>query len=252
MDVRDSAIKRTAGFEAFVEHMYLDTKDKVTVGYGNMLASASAATEVPFKKANGTAPTTQEIEADWTLIKSKEAGKKASFYKQFTKLAIAEADGRADLKGKLKSAAADLEKRFAELDTYPTDAQDALLDIMYNIGLTKFNQANWPKLFTAVKAKKWADAAANCIRPDVQQARNDAIVALFKSAGDAEAFMVAGSEPGSLSALLTDQIRVIEDMVVRQQNRSGLFATGLQSLEIEVSDQRHTMRIKLRTHPEKS
>lgn len=245
MNVRDSAVERTAGFEAFVEHMYLDTKGKVTVGYGNMLATASAATKVPFEKENGKPPTAQEVEAEWTLIASKEAGKKASYYKQFTKLVVGEAEARVDLKAKLESAAADLKKRFADLDTYPEDAQDALLDMMYNIGLTKFTEAKWPKLFAAVTAKNWANAAANCNRPDVQQARNDAIAALFKSAGGSEAFMVASVGPASLSALLTDQIRVIDEMVVRQQNRSGLFAKGLQSLEVEVSDQRHTVKVKL-------
>src|SRR5437763_874218 len=86
MEVRQSAVNRTAGFEDFVEHFYLDANAKVTVGYGHMLADSDAAASTPMK-LDGNPASEQDKRDEWTLINSKEPGHRASYYKQFTKLA---------------------------------------------------------------------------------------------------------------------------------------------------------------------
>jgi hypothetical protein len=49
MDIRQTAVDRTAGFESFVGYMYLDTTGNVTIGYGRMLPSAGSATSIALK-----------------------------------------------------------------------------------------------------------------------------------------------------------------------------------------------------------
>lgn len=181
MEVRQSAVDRTAGFEDFVEHFYLDTNAKVTVGYGHMLAHAEAAASTPMK-LDGEAASEQDKRDEWTLIKSKEPGHKASYYKQFTKLALDMTDASTFLREDLEGAASDLADRFPSLDDYPEAAQDALLDMMFNIGKTKFTKNKWPSLFAAVEKKDWKTAAAESHRSDVPDGRNDAIRDLFLSA----------------------------------------------------------------------
>ncbi len=245
MDVRERAVDRTAGFEKFIEHMYLDTKGKVTVGYGHMLESATAATAVPFMKADSSKPTNQEVKDEWALINSKEAGKGAGYYKQFTKLVITEPAAKDDLKKKLVNAASDLAVRFPKIDECPEDPQDALLDMMYNIGLTKFTEAKWPKLFSAVKSQNWTEAASNCYRPDVNQERNDAIKSLFLAAAASISYILAARQSDSLAFLLSRQLNVVDQLLKQQRGSDGLLSNGLRSLEIEISDHTHAVRVKL-------
>ncbi len=51
--------------EGCISHMYLDTVGKVTVGVGNMLPTADAATALPFiRTGSGNNATENEIRAD--------------------------------------------------------------------------------------------------------------------------------------------------------------------------------------------
>lgn len=182
MEVRESAIDRTAGFEEFVGHLYLDTGGNVTVGYGHMVPTAAAMAALSMTKG-GKPAAKQEKEAEWTEIKKQAKGYKASYYKQFCKLEMSEPDARALLKTDLEKSAADLLTRFPKLDDYPEEAQDALLDMMFNIGITKFNSTSWPGLFKAVVAMDWKRAATESHRkPPIPEARNKAIADLFLEA----------------------------------------------------------------------
>jgi GH24 family phage-related lysozyme (muramidase) len=181
MQIRQSAVDRTAGFETFVGYVYLDTNGYVTVGYGRMLPDADSATAIPFK-LNGSDATSDAKRQEWTTMNSQEAGHVASYYKQFTQLTLAQSDALSILTDDLTTAAGNLATRFPSLDDYPDPAQDALLDMMFNIGVTKFTKNKWPSLFAAVESKDWTTAAAESHRPDVPDGRNNAIRDLFLSA----------------------------------------------------------------------
>src|SRR5690242_12047741 len=112
MKVRDTAVDRTAGFEVFVGYLYLDTKAKVTVGYGRMLPNADAATSIPLKKGGNDA-SNKEKRGEWTTMNEQEAGHVASYYKQFTSLTLDESDAKILLRENLTTAASDLSVRFA-------------------------------------------------------------------------------------------------------------------------------------------
>jgi GH24 family phage-related lysozyme (muramidase) len=231
MDVRESAVTRTAGFEAFVEHFYLDTAGKVTIGYGRMVPNADAAADLPLKK-NGSDAEEDAKRDEWTLIKSKPAGKPASYYKQFTKLTLPESDAKAMLRENLEGFAADLKTRFPDLDDYPNDAQDALLDMMFNLGLTKFSKANWPKLFAAVEAKDWTKAAAESNRPDVQDERNEAIHDLFVSAAGVSLKLYL--EARIVAESFKDQIGQLSSFISTGQGVEKFFPHGITKIKLDV------------------
>jgi GH24 family phage-related lysozyme (muramidase) len=231
MEVRDSAVTRTAGFEAFVEHFYLDTVGKVTIGYGRMIPTADAAAALPLKD-NGSDAEEDAKRDEWALIKSKPAGKPASYYKQFTKLTLLESDAKAMLRENLEGSAGDLKTRFPDLDDYPNDAQDALLDMMFNLGLPKFSKAKWPTLFIAVEKKDWMTAATESNRPDVQDDRNQAIHDLFVSAAGAslKLHLVARI----VSESFKDQIGQLSSFISTGQEIAKFFPNGITKIKLDV------------------
>lgn len=231
MDVRDSAVARTASFEAFIEYFYLDTVGKVTIGYGRMVPNANAAAGLPLKK-NGSDAEEDAKRDEWTLIKSKPKGRPASYYKQFTKLTLLESDAKAMLRDDLEGSAADLKTRFPDLDSYPNDAQDALLDMMFNLGLTKFSEANWPKLFSAVEAKDWTTAAAESNRPDVQDERNQAIHDLFVSAAGSSLKLYHAARIANES--FKDQINALSNFISTGQAVEKFFPYGITTIKLDV------------------
>jgi hypothetical protein len=172
-----------------------------------MLAGTNAAAAAAMK-LDGEDATEQDKRDEWTLIKSKEPGHLASYYKQFTKLTLGMTDANALLREDLEGSASDLATRFPSLDSYPEAAQDALLDMMFNIGLTKFTKNKWPKLFAAVEKMDWKSAAAESNRPDVPDDRNEAIRDLFLSAAtlfdlQASVGAIAQSFAGQLAGILS-------------------------------------------------
>jgi GH24 family phage-related lysozyme (muramidase) len=236
LDVRQSAIDRTAGFEAFVSHMYLDTGGKVTAGYGHMLPNALAVSAIVMK-LNGNNAIQKDKEKEWTLIKSKEVGHPASYYKQFTKLTMSEDDGKSLLRADLTDAAADLARRFPVLDDFPETAQDELLDMMFNIGLTKFTKTKWPKLFAAVEKQDWKSAADASNRPDVGVDRNKAIYDLFISAS-ALALMaetaLADEGPEVAGALFDRRALTILKLISSGQECRKFFPNGIERIRLDV------------------
>ena len=60
----------TRPLEGLVEHMYVDVKGLVTIGFGNLIDPISYALALPFvRKAGRALATPAEITAEWNLIK---------------------------------------------------------------------------------------------------------------------------------------------------------------------------------------
>jgi GH24 family phage-related lysozyme (muramidase) len=178
MDLRQATIDRTIGFEGSVPYFYLDTKGFVTVGFGQMIPNPEEAAKLNMLSATGVA-TEAEKRTEWSTIKAQAPGMIFTSYKPFTRLTFAEADARTFLVNKLQSCIGELKAAFPNLDSYPPGPQDALLDMMYNMGAGEFSAAHWPHLFAAVRAKDWAAAAAQCTRQGIGDDRNKATRALF-------------------------------------------------------------------------
>lgn len=244
MEIRDTAIARIEGFEGVIGHFYLDTKGKVTIGVGLMVPNADAA--VPLVLTfDGRAATEAQKRACWTTISQAEAGQAASRYATLAKCRLSAAEARSLLKTRLAQDVVDLKRKFPDLDTYPWAAQDALLDMMYNLGPTQFTRANWPSFFRAVTDKDWRKAGTESNRPDVQSARNAAIKALFEEAADihrAQAMFGQGLV-AELDRVMTGRLAELRDLVKTDDKR--LFPGGITHIALTVEVDGTTMALEI-------
>ena len=181
MQLRESAIERTKAYEGWAEHFYLDSVGCVTVGYGRMLPNAASAATLTLRK-NGVAASPDELRNEWAVIKAQEPNHLAAYYRPFTTLTLDEAVGRQYLVEELRQSAGYVATAFPALETFPPGPQDALLDMMFNMGPTRFSKTSWPNLFAAVANRNWAGAAAQSKRQGIGDDRNKAIRDLFMSA----------------------------------------------------------------------
>ncbi len=100
------------------------------------------------------------------------------------KIGVDEEYSRTKIKKKLLAAQKMLESKIPEFSTFERPAQQALLDMEYNVGDRKFRpyykddktgemKAAWPKLFDAVGKRDWKAASEESRSGDVQTKRNE-------------------------------------------------------------------------------
>jgi GH24 family phage-related lysozyme (muramidase) len=187
MAIPQSVLDRTKSddFEGNIAWMYLDSLGKVTVGAGHRVVTEDAAAQLPFVgKFNGDPATSDAKKLDWNTIHLTQPGHQAAYYKNFAALRLEQNSVDAILSADMLQAECDLQDAFPSYDSFPDSAKEGLLDMMFNIGPTKFTKGNWPHFFAAVQATPpiWATAAMECHREDVNDARNDAVKRLFQQA----------------------------------------------------------------------
>lgn len=168
-------------WEGRIPHMYLDTEGFVTVGIGNLIATAEVARSLAFVvRDTGAAATAQEIEADFKAVAKQSKGELAASYKKFTKLDLPDTAIDALFKIKIDGFKNDLIANFKGYPEYPVEVKRALLDMIYNLG--KGGLLKFKKLKAAVEAHDWKEAAAQCHRNGPSKARNDWTRDLFLKA----------------------------------------------------------------------
>lgn len=165
--------------EGSVPHMYLDTVGKVTIGVGNMLPDAKAATKLPFVVGeSGEAATDEEIVAEFERIAAQEPGLPAGRYKQHTRLLLTDDAINALLDKRLSRFKSRLRNDFEGFDSFPLDAQLGLIDMAFNLG--KHGLVNkFPSFTKAARKQDWRKCADECRRKQVQDSRNQEVKALF-------------------------------------------------------------------------
>jgi GH24 family phage-related lysozyme (muramidase) len=183
-------------FEGVFSYMYEDTTGNVTVGVGNMLPNAAAAQKLAFvRRPDPTAKppvlagpaTADEIKADFDNVNKQPAGKLATYYKQFTKLDLPDNAIDALLTARVSSFTTTLLATFTDFNMYPDEVCAAVFDMAFNLGIGKLT-SQFPSFCTAVKAKDWATAAAQCHRVGIPDSRNTWTKAqLEKADADAKA-----------------------------------------------------------------
>ncbi len=175
--------------EGSIPHMYLDTVGKVTIGVGNMLRNAEAATRLPFiVKETGDKASEDEIISEYERVAKLKPGLTARSYKQHTKLVLTAEAIDALLDKRLSRFKSRLRKDFAGFDSFPAEAQLGLIDMAFNLGnhglVSKF-----PSFTKAARSQDWKLCARECKRKQVQKSRNSEVRALFlaclKEANDA-------------------------------------------------------------------
>jgi hypothetical protein len=167
------------GGEGCIDHMYLDTVAKVTVGVGNMLPNVAAAQALPFLlRDSGSSASPSEIAQDFENITEQEPAKVASRYKQYTQLYLPEGAIDDLLDRRIEGFERRLRDDFPDYDGYPESVRLALMDMVFNLGnrglITKF-----PSLTRAVRDNDWAECAAQCRRRGIADSRNEEVRNLF-------------------------------------------------------------------------
>lgn len=185
--VKDALLEQIERLEGRVDHFYLDSVGKVTIGVGHLVASEAAAAELPLyiprtfgwwlRKA-----TKEEkcAEYQFVLLNAPESFHryKASYYKQFTRLIMLDEDIEELLLNHINSFYDELCQLYnrkngfyRDFDELPVEVQMALFDMIFNLGMTNL-RTSWPKFNGAIKIEDWKTAAAESRRSQVSPARN--------------------------------------------------------------------------------
>ena len=175
----------SAQAEGTVSHLYLDTEGLVTVGVGNMLPTAAAATALGFVDRKTKAPASKAaIEADFAAVKAQPKGQIASAYQKHTALDLPAAAIDTLLDKRIAEFKKQLIVKFPKYNTYPVAGQLAIMDMAFNLGtsglVTKF-----PSFKKAVEAGDWTKAATESNRPQLSATRNSKVKAWLAEAAKA-------------------------------------------------------------------
>ncbi|ACV25674.1 hypothetical protein [Kangiella koreensis] len=201
--VKDALLEQIERLEGRVNHFYLDSVGRVTIGIGHHVASEATAAELPLyiprmfgwwlRKA-----TVEEKQAEYQFVQLNGPESlhryKASYYKQFTRLIMLDEDIEKLLLNHINSFHDELCRLYnrkngfyRDFDELPDEVQMALFDMIFNLGMTNLRSA-WPKFNGAMKIEDWKTAAEESRRRQVSSARNHYVrdlllVAYQKEAG---------------------------------------------------------------------
>jgi len=157
-------------FEGCVNWMYRDTAGKVTVGIGLMLPTAASAIALPFLLDSQPVPP-QQIAEEFYRVSLLAPGQPPRFYKGAASPQLPDPVIDAKLLSVLTEFDATLRAKIAGYDKLADGVKLTLLDMAYNLGPTGL-LTGYPKMLAAIESGAWADAAADCARRGIGEARN--------------------------------------------------------------------------------
>jgi GH24 family phage-related lysozyme (muramidase) len=172
-------IPRVESFEGRVPYMYRCTGGEVTIGIGHAIEASADALKLTWS-VNGSPASADQIQADWAAVAAAEIGHLASAYQHLTQCRMADADIDVLIAADLTHFEALLAAKLPNWNTYPEPAQEALFDMAFNLGLGGLMK--FPSLLKAVDNGNWTEAAAQCHRKGISDARNQATANLFLQA----------------------------------------------------------------------
>lgn len=192
-DVKSEVAKKIEQYEGRFNHLYLDTKGKVTVGVGHLISSRNAIATVALYKVKNGLPfqvaSLIEKQAEYDKISKSPYGQRhgASSFKSQTTLVMKEGDIDAQRDKHINGFYSELTSIYKKSSGYPGDfdklhknVQLALFDMIFNLGATKIVKS-FPGFNKALKASDWKKAAIESNRPDVSVARNQYVKQLLNS-----------------------------------------------------------------------
>ena len=144
-------------FEGRVQHMYLCTGNRVTVGIGHMIPTSEAATKLEFSGAPAGV-----IAFEWRRVASMPPGRLAQFYRHRGQPIMSDAEIDRIFVTDIKSFLGHLRTIVPDYDKLPNSVQLALLDMIYTLGPTGFSA--YKKMLAHIRMRNWKVAAAECER----------------------------------------------------------------------------------------
>jgi GH24 family phage-related lysozyme (muramidase) len=157
-------------FEGCVNWMYRDTAGRVTVGIGLMLPNAAAACALPFLLDSEPVPP-QQIAEEFFRVSLLAPGQPPRFYKGAASPQLPDPFIDAKLLSILTEFDTTLRAKIAGYDNLPDGVKLTLLDMAYNLGPAGL-LGGYPKMLAAIESGAWVDAAADCARRGIGEARN--------------------------------------------------------------------------------
>ncbi len=197
MRVRQQVVRKLEAYEGRVNHFYLDSVGKVTVGVGHLLASRSAVAGVDMiLGAGGAVAGLAEKHDEYDRVVAQPTGYRAAHYRSVTRLVMPDAEISRLRDHHVRVFYQELQTIYARRNGYPDDFDDlpefvqmALFDLVFNLGATRL-RAVFLNLDRAIRAGDWHRAAAQSHRPQVSAARNLYVRQLFLSASGVPALCV--------------------------------------------------------------
>lgn len=192
-----------------IESPYIDTAFKITIGIGINIDEKGKFINLPWRigKEDGPNATQEQIEAAYDALTqqksnpeniktTEESGQKNGIFNVFAEKQEDWTDFKLpqETRDELFSVAfndfSDVlsAKKFADFECFPPMAKVALMDMIYNLGETKFSRNNWPNLFKAVNQRDWKEAAKQSNRkiPNDSTGRNRDTFEQFIAAAEME------------------------------------------------------------------
>jgi GH24 family phage-related lysozyme (muramidase) len=182
---RQTLRSRLEKYEGKVSHMYLDSNGYVTVGVGHLVNSVAEAQKLAFQTEKSMPASAAEIKSDYESVKKQSSNRLASFYKEYTKLVLPDAEIDKLTNQHIDSFEKELKLIYSGYDSLPSEVKMALLDLIFNVGMTRLKN-NWPTFNAAINAKDWQKAADNSSRtPPISAERNNYVKDLLEKAAKA-------------------------------------------------------------------
>jgi len=180
-------------YEGYLAHLYLDTKGKVTVGVGHLIANRNAMSGVTLYKTQNKkitqAATLQEKLSEYDAIAKLPWGKKyaAKSFEKHTTLIMKETDIDILLKHHIDSFYKELKTiykkdngYFDDFDNFDSKVQLALFDMIFNLGATKLVKS-FPTFNSHIKTGDFEKASKECHRLGISDTRNNYVEDLLKN-----------------------------------------------------------------------
>jgi len=179
---RDKIKADIRAHEGTIDHFYLDTRGNVTVGVGQLVATVAFAQTLPLiDRASGQPASAEAIAAEFANVAAQAPGLIASRYRPFTQLALPAAAIEQLLEQRVDEFVRDLGGKLDDFERFPDPAQEALMDMAFNLGVGGLTR-KFPKLIGAAQRQDWGSCAAECDRRGINDERNAATRALFQRA----------------------------------------------------------------------
>jgi GH24 family phage-related lysozyme (muramidase) len=194
--------------ERNVPHPYIDTAFKITVGVGSNIDAKGKFMSLPWLiRDNGNTATKDEIENAYAALTAQKSNQEniktttedgqekqifnvlARSQAAWTNLWLSDQQRAALFEETFEDFYQAIStKKFAGFDCFPPPAKVALMDMIFNLGETRFSAGKWPNLFKAVQQRQWEIAALESSRriPNDSGGRNQTTFDQFMEAAEIE------------------------------------------------------------------